>query len=412
MARRKGRSIGDVSRYTATSSRPPSFDGRNDDDDTVTSGVTFFLVAMVAFLVLCFLAVRSGTAAIENDLETRATAALRSAEFPEVEVKASGTSVELTGSYTTDQNPDEAFAAVEALGGIGEVKGQIWPVSTDELEEQQQWGTPFEAEWAEGTLHIRGNLSTEEKIEFVSFTLDPDGDGVVTMTDPESTNVDLTLDVSALAMKEGIPDEEWLGDTLAMIRSAIDLLPAGLVRVDAKNEYTAVSGEVLERSISEELNAEIEALGVAHGFDATPGVLYIKTGPTEEEVEELQEELNELILDQVVEFEIQSFELTANGRALLDEVLAALEAAPEVRVLIEGHTDDRGTLEANQKLSEDRANAVLTYLVANGADPERFDTIGYGESRPVESNATEQGRARNRRIEFTALLDNVQEEEG
>jgi OOP family OmpA-OmpF porin len=108
----------------------------------------------------------------------------------------------------------------------------------------------------------------------------------------------------------------------------------------------------------------------------------------------------------VVEFEIDSFALTAKGRSLLDEVLAALDGAPDdIRIQIAGHTDNNGSDAENLLLSQRRAQAVLDYLVANGQDPERFETIGYGESQPVASNDTEEGRARNRRIEFTALFE-------
>ena len=101
--------------------------------------------------------------------------------------------------------------------------------------------------------------------------------------------------------------------------------------------------------------------------------------------------------------ETKSFELTAKGIALLDEILIALEAAPEIRVRIEGHTDSRGSEAENLTLSEDRANAVLTYLVAAGQSRDRFEIIGYGEAQEAASNDTSEGRARNRRIEFIAL---------
>jgi OOP family OmpA-OmpF porin len=123
-------------------------------------------------------------------------------------------------------------------------------------------------------------------------------------------------------------------------------------------------------------------------------------------VEDLQDDLNELILDQVVEFEIDSFALTPKGTSLLDEVLDALASAPDdIRIEIAGHTDNAGSESENLLLSQRRAQAVLDYLVANGQDPERFEIIGYGESQPIASNDTEDGRARNRRIEFTALFE-------
>jgi OOP family OmpA-OmpF porin len=113
--------------------------------------------------------------------------------------------------------------------------------------------------------------------------------------------------------------------------------------------------------------------------------------------------LDELIEGKVVEFETKSFALTPKGVALLDEILLALSQAPEVRILIAGHTDSRGSDAENLQLSVDRANAVLDYLVAAGESKDRFDVIGYGEDLPTESNDTSAGRSRNRRIEFIAL---------
>ena len=126
-------------------------------------------------------------------------------------------------------------------------------------------------------------------------------------------------------------------------------------------------------------------------------------GPTEEEIEELQVDLDALIEVKVVEFETKSFELTPTGIALLDEILVALSKAPEVRIRITGHTDSRGSAEENQQLSEDRADAVLVYLVKSGQSRDRFEVIGYGEDNPADTNDTPQGRAHNRRIEFIAL---------
>jgi OOP family OmpA-OmpF porin len=86
--------------------------------------------------------------------------------------------------------------------------------------------------------------------------------------------------------------------------------------------------------------------------------------------------------------------------ALLTSVQYAIAEFPGARVSIEGHTDSFGGDEQNQQLSQDRADAVREYLVANmRLDPARIDAIGYGETRPVASNETPEGRAKNRRIE-------------
>ena len=91
------------------------------------------------------------------------------------------------------------------------------------------------------------------------------------------------------------------------------------------------------------------------------------------------------------------------SEASLRRSLELLTNNPEVRVEIGGHTDDRGRDESNQRLSERRAQAVRDWLVSHGVDAGRLEVRGYGETRPTASNATPQGRARNRRIEFRRL---------
>ena len=71
-----------------------------------------------------------------------------------------------------------------------------------------------------------------------------------------------------------------------------------------------------------------------------------------------------------------------------------------ISIIAEGHTDSRGTEEYNQALSLRRANAVRDYLVAGGVAANRITVEGYGESKPVASNNTDDGRAQNRRVEL------------
>ena len=88
---------------------------------------------------------------------------------------------------------------------------------------------------------------------------------------------------------------------------------------------------------------------------------------------------------------------------LLDEVASILEKNPEMEVEVQGHTDNRGAAKYNQWLSEKRAEKVKDYLVSKGIDPSRLEAKGYGLTQPVASNATEEGRAQNRRVELKRL---------
>jgi OmpA-OmpF porin, OOP family len=90
--------------------------------------------------------------------------------------------------------------------------------------------------------------------------------------------------------------------------------------------------------------------------------------------------------------------LQASSQEQLDNVVAILKAYPNVHVKIGGYTDNTGNAAANLKLSDDRAKNVMAALVAGGIDQSRLESKGYGEEHPVASNATEEGRAQNRRI--------------
>jgi outer membrane protein OmpA-like peptidoglycan-associated protein len=100
-----------------------------------------------------------------------------------------------------------------------------------------------------------------------------------------------------------------------------------------------------------------------------------------------------------VHFAFDSAELTAKGRAILDELIPGLKANPGMKVTLAGHTCSIGSEAYNQKLSERRAQSVYNYLVAKGIAAERLTVFGYGEMRPAFSNDTEDGRSKNRRVE-------------
>ena len=101
-----------------------------------------------------------------------------------------------------------------------------------------------------------------------------------------------------------------------------------------------------------------------------------------------------------IHFDYDKYELTANAREILASHAGKLKANANTMMLIEGHCDDRGTIEYNLSLGERRAVAVKTYLVNFGIDPDRLYTITYGKERPIDSRQNEAAWARNRRAAF------------
>lgn len=92
--------------------------------------------------------------------------------------------------------------------------------------------------------------------------------------------------------------------------------------------------------------------------------------------------------------------LQAESFSELNRLVELLNENPGMKVEIAGHTDDVGNDQANKKLSQERADACKAYLISKGIDASRLESVGYGEEKPVESNATEKGKAKNRRVEF------------
>jgi len=101
-------------------------------------------------------------------------------------------------------------------------------------------------------------------------------------------------------------------------------------------------------------------------------------------------------------FDTDSFALKS-GEDTLDQIAATLNKYPESKVVVKGYTDSRGSEDHNLQLSERRAESVRNYLVAKQVDLSRITAIGFGESLPVASNDTQEGRRQNRRVEIEII---------
>ena len=105
---------------------------------------------------------------------------------------------------------------------------------------------------------------------------------------------------------------------------------------------------------------------------------------------------------EVINFQTASAQIPSEDYEFLNKTAAAIKMAPSGTVLeIGGHTDNTGDASGNQRLSQERADAVRDYLVKQGADGSAIIAKGYGDARPLASNDTDEGRFRNRRIEFS-----------
>jgi OmpA-OmpF porin, OOP family len=129
------------------------------------------------------------------------------------------------------------------------------------------------------------------------------------------------------------------------------------------------------------------------------------------------EEINETVLLQPLSvgntvtlshvlFEQSTANMITGSEADLERVRKMMEDNPEVEILISGHTDNQGPIKPNIELSESRVQTVIDYLVGKGIDRSRLKGKGFGPTKPIASNASEETRKLNRRVEFTVLKGN------
>ena len=102
-------------------------------------------------------------------------------------------------------------------------------------------------------------------------------------------------------------------------------------------------------------------------------------------------------------FATNKTEILPESEAALTDLYNMLVENPNIRIRIIGHTDAVGSDKDNQRLSEGRANSVRQNMIDRGIDPSRIEAIGKGKSEPIAPNDTEEGRAKNRRVEFVIL---------
>lgn len=115
---------------------------------------------------------------------------------------------------------------------------------------------------------------------------------------------------------------------------------------------------------------------------------------------------------QLVNFEVDKAVIPEVNKPLLNNAVKIMEQVPNMKLMIIGHTDKTADAAYNMKLSQERAQAMKDYLVAQGADPSKLMTKGMGETDPIADNATDQGRFRNRRIEFVVYDETANANDG
>ena len=142
--------------------------------------------------------------------------------------------------------------------------------------------------------------------------------------------------------------------------------------------------------------------GVGYYMDTQEAKLRKQLRGTGVSVERNGDNIN-LVMPGNITFPTNAESLKADFYEVLDSVALVLEEFDKTIIVVAGYTDSKGSDTYNQSLSEKRANSVASYLKTKKVKPARFDVVGFGEKNPIANNATEEGRALNRRVELSLL---------
>ena len=242
-------------------------------------------------------------------------------------------------------------------------------------------------------------------IVIVKSALDSDRDGIL-------DSLDLCPHQPGLAVFDGCPDSDGDG-----IQDKSDKCPIiyGYIRYD---------GCPIPDSDRDGINDEMDSCKTVPGFERYQGCPAPDTdgdGLNNEQdsciydpglkenfgcpitIDKLSEQLDSI--EKNIFFSTGSSELRPESFTALDKIVLLLKENAQLKLIIEGHTDNQGTVSSNQTLSKKRARAVMNYLVSRGIDKMDLESIGFGQAKPITDNTSEMGRATNRRVELRVIYN-------
>jgi len=197
--------------------------------------------------------------------------------------------------------------------------------------------------------------------------------------------------IDAIEVGGVVPPPNWKQHVTAMLTEDLKNVHQGQLTVDGTQ--VQLKGEVSNEALRQGIASRVAtALNPTYVVDNELVV-----------VERAQAVIDATLADRIIEFQSGSARLTDRGVAVLDEMAAAIGRFGGAEIQVVGHTDNSGQRMANVALSLARANAVRDYLMTKGIDGGRITALGAGPDKPVTTNDTAEGRARNRRIEFRML---------
>jgi OOP family OmpA-OmpF porin len=355
------------------------------------------VLGVILFGLLTLVAVLVAVPKIESDQTAAAEGQLRAAGISGVVAEFSGRDGTLTGPAAQEE---AALAAVSDRDGMRSLDYE--PTDADDGS-AAPGGTTTTVAGATATTS-----TTVEAGGALQVSANVDGQGIaLSGTVADEAEKQLLIDAATAAFgARNVSDQVVVSEGVRDVPSAGALnlfsqylghmgrnLSQGSAQVSGVTLVAAGTGFTEESAAA--LNAVLEEYRTA-GITVSGNV----TEPTTPDVAGLQSNLSDLLGRSGINFASGSANIDAASRPVLDIAAQAILAGPQAAIEIRGHTDNEGTEVNNQRLSLLRAQAVRNHLISNGVAAPRLTATGLGSTAPIADNATPEGRAQNRRIEF------------
>lgn len=201
-----------------------------------------------------------------------------------------------------------------------------------------------------------------------------------------------------LTVVSGATAEDW---SLKAAESIQKLKSWGSGGLSFDGRHVIVKGEA--KNEAEKAKRTEELAGVFGALLKVENQMELPAQAAQPKASPVVAKIHEALAGKTIEFEVSSATLTPRGMKVLDELVPIIQSDKDLKLEIGGHTDNYGDPKFNQLISHARAVAVAQYLASKGVDGRRLVSKGYGESKPIASNKTKDGRKQNRRVTFEAL---------
>lgn len=187
-----------------------------------------------------------------------------------------------------------------------------------------------------------------------------------------------------------------------IINAIITVRGFGEATTDSEGKFTVNNlpiGLIVAEANSTGYQSGSEVFDVIQDEQTTEKTIYL-TKAKDISFQNKKVEVGKAITLNNIQFKVSSAELNAEGKTELNKVVALMTENPRIEIELSGHTSSEGTPEGNTQLSQSRVQSCKNYLISKGIDEGRISAIGYGPSKPIADNSSEEGRIKNRRVEM------------